>query len=302
MDRVICIMGPTASGKTAWACDLSDKINGRIISVDSALVYKGMDIGTAKPTQQELELHPHRLINLLDPSETYSAASFCQDAKKEIQAALLEEKTPILVGGTMMYFRALLQGLSEIPESNQEVRDLILQQGDSLGWSELHQRLSQIDPLAALRIKPQDRQRIARALEVYELSGRPLSSYWEEPKKRDIRYDFQCVALMQKDRSQLHARIHKRLINMMELGFLEEVRGLFGRGDLNLDLPSMRTVGYRQLWQYLDGQYETLDQAVEKAEVATRQLAKRQMTWIRNWPGLSQVDPLEMATFEKKWL
>lgn len=300
LDRVICIMGPTASGKTDWACSLSDQLNGRIISVDSALIYKGMDIGTAKPTPEELKRYPHRLIDLIEPHETYSVASFCQDAKREIDAALSEGKVPILVGGTMMYFRALLLGLSEIPAANPEVRERLLQEGEQLGWKALHQRLLKVDPEVALQIKPQDRQRIIRGLEVYEISGRPLSSFWEQKQCLDLPYHFECVALMPKDRALLHMRINLRLYKMMEQGFLDEVRGLWERGTLNKEMPAIRTVGYRQLWEYLEGHYPTLEEAVEKAAVATRQLAKRQMTWIRNWPDLLKIDLLDRERFEKK--
>jgi tRNA dimethylallyltransferase len=299
MTRVICISGPTASGKTQWACALADRLQGAIISVDSAMIYRGMDIGTAKPSAEELLRYPHRLIDVCDPRESYSAARFCDDTHREMADVITQGKVPILVGGTMMYFHALLQGLSDIPASNEVIRKALTQRADTEGLDVLYHELQRIDPTAANQMKPQDHQRILRALEVYELSGRPLSSYWGQKKTESSASSFFHVALMPKDRACLHERIRVRFMQMMERGFLEEVQRLYARGDLHADLPSMRTVGYRQLWAYCSGENPDLNDAIEKGIAATRQLAKRQMTWVRNWPGLVQLDPDDPEIVER---
>ncbi|MFC3186277.1 tRNA (adenosine(37)-N6)-dimethylallyltransferase MiaA [Shewanella intestini] len=282
--KVIFLMGPTASGKTALAIEMATKHNCEIISVDSALIYKGMDIGSAKPSKQELALAPHALINILDPSESYSAADFRADALKEIERIVAKGKTPLLVGGTMMYFKALLEGLSPLPSADETIRNNILSQAEELGWDVLHQQLCEIDPVAGERIHPNDPQRLSRALEVYRITGKTLTEL-SKTKSPALPYDVVQFAIAPTDRKVLHELIAKRFDIMLEQGFVAEVEQLKARGDLHIDMPSIRCVGYRQCWQYLDGDfdYKTM---VDKGTAATRQLAKRQLTWLRSWPEL----------------
>lgn len=289
---VICISGPTAAGKTQLAMDLFEKCNGYIISVDSALIYQGMDIGTAKPTPAELARFPHALIDIIDPSQSYSAAEFRRDALIEIEQAVELGKTPILVGGTMLYYRALLGGLSNLPSACEQVRAKLQEDAQQHGWAASHQRLAGLDPVAAARIHPNDPQRLIRALEVYELSGKTLTELTadQEPGLDLPSYQF---AVAPDDRKVLHERIYQRFESMLAQGFIEEVEQLRERGDLHLDLPSMRCVGYRQVWQYLDGEFD-YPSMLEKGVAATRQLAKRQITWLRSWPDLHWLDPTAM--------
>jgi tRNA dimethylallyltransferase len=286
-------MGPTASGKTDIAVSLHKRFPCEVISVDSALVYRGMNIGTAKPDAATLRRTPHRLIDIRDPEERYSAGDFVSDARKEMAAIFSQGRIPLLVGGTMMYFRALTEGIAELPPADTDIRATLDADAQQVGWPAMHERLCDIDPVAANRIKPNDRQRIQRALEVYMVSGKPLSQWQQEAVSdgsADIR--FVKVALQSATRKLLHERIENRLNLMLNNGFLEEVKVLHQRAGLTAQHPSMRAVGYRQLWQHLQGE-TTLDEARAKALAATRQLAKRQITWLRSESGLHSFDPLE---------
>jgi len=276
----IFLMGPTASGKTDLAIALRQHFPCDIISVDSALVYRDMDIGTAKPDAETLREAPHRLIDIRDPSEAYSAADFRADALKEIKAIHATGRIPLLVGGTGLYFRALQQGLSDLPAADPVVRERLLQQANELGWTAMHERLATIDPDTAQRIHPNDPQRIQRALEVYEVSGETMSQWYAKTKTQAWEYPVVKIILSPAQRQVLHDRIAQRFQQMLSMGLVDEVQALFDRGDLDLSLPSLRCVGYRQTWQYLLGEidYETLK---EKGIIATRQLAKRQLTWLR---------------------
>ncbi|GAA5143509.1 tRNA (adenosine(37)-N6)-dimethylallyltransferase MiaA [Thalassotalea piscium] len=285
---VVCIMGPTASGKTALAMALHDSIDSDIISVDSALVYRGMDIGTAKPTVEELAKYPHRLINIKDASESYSAAEFCKDALHEIAQIRANNRVPILVGGTMMYFKSLIEGISPLPEANADVRAKIEQEALTHGWEYLHQTLLTVDPDAGHRIHKNDPQRITRALEVYRISGKTMTEL-TKVKGAILAGDVLQFAIAPKERADLHARIALRFEQMIAQGFEQEVDKLRGRGDLHQNLPSIRCVGYRQMWQHLDGDYDH-EEMVFKGICATRQLAKRQLTWLRNWPEIRWLD------------
>lgn len=285
---IVCLMGPTAAGKTDLAVTLVEHLPLEIISVDSAMIYKGMDIGTAKPDAEVLRRAPHRLIDFLDPAEPYSAARFCEDAIREIKDITQLGKIPLLVGGTMMYFRSLLQGLAELPPANDELRSKLAAEADAIGWQEMHRQLVAVDPVAAARIHPNDPQRISRALEVYRLTGRPLSAWIREPTQV-LPYQPILLGLVVSDRVILHERIARRFDHMLEAGLVEEVRQLYLRGDLSIDKPAIRAVGYRQVWQYLNGEFDYTSMR-EKGVTATRQLAKRQLTWLRSMPNLIKID------------
>lgn len=281
-------MGPTASGKTDLAIGLRKQFPVEIISVDSALIYKEMDIGTAKPTADELALAPHRLIDILDPSEAYSAADFRADALREMEEIVAKGRIPLLVGGTMLYFKALLEGLSPLPPADPAIRAKIEQEAKEHGWQALHDELCNIDPVAGARIHPNDPQRLSRALEVFRISGKTLTEL-TETKGEPLPYEVHQFAIAPKERGELHRRIELRFQKMMEAGFEAEVRKLYDRGDLNPDMPSIRCVGYRQMWDYLAGSC-SLDDAVYRGVCATRQLAKRQITWLRSWDNLTWLD------------
>jgi tRNA dimethylallyltransferase len=281
-------MGPTASGKTQLALDLSRYFPCEIISVDSAMVYKGMDVGTAKPSLAEQKVTPHHLIDVLDPGQPYSAGRFCKEAVEAIDLILAKGKIPLLVGGTMLYFRALQRGLSPLPKADPQVRQNLSYQGQTLGWEALHRRLAHIDPDAASRISPNDAQRIQRALEVYALTGMSLTAFCQTHALKPVSYSMVNVGIMPADREQLRQRIAVRFTEMLQNGLLEEVQRLKARGDLSADMPSIRAVGYNQAWHYLSGTLNQ-QQMTEKAIFSTRQLAKRQMTWLRSWPGLQAV-------------
>lgn len=281
-------MGPTASGKTALALELAEKHNCEIISVDSALIYRGMDIGSAKPSAEELARGPHRLIDIRDPAESYSAADFRTDALAEIEQIISLGKTPLLVGGTMMYFKALQEGLSPLPSANEAIRAEIQAEADTKGWEQLHAQLRAIDPVSAERIHPNDPQRLSRALEVYRICGKSLTEL-TQIKSAPLPYDVVQFAIAPRERKVLHDLIAQRFRLMLQQGFIDEVTQLKTRSDLHLDLPSMRCVGYRQCWQYLNGEFD-YDTMVEKAVTATRQLAKRQLTWLRSWPELNWLE------------
>lgn len=277
----IFLMGPTASGKTDLAIQLRQHLPVEVISVDSALIYKGMDIGTAKPSKEELALAPHRLIDILDPAESYSAMNFREDALREMADISAQGKIPLLVGGTMLYYKALIEGLSPLPSADDKIRAEIEEKAAKHGWATLHQNLAKIDPISAARINPNDSQRINRALEVFYITGKSLTELTEQ-KGETLPYEVMQFAIAPEDRHILHDRIEQRFHKMIELGFQEEVEKLYARGDLNVNLPSIRCVGYRQMWEYLQGDYDH-DEMVFRGICATRQLAKRQITWLRGW-------------------
>ncbi len=281
-------MGPTASGKTALAIRLRQTLPVELISVDSALVYKGMDIGTAKPDAHELSQAPHRLLDIIDPAQAYSAADFRRDALKEMAEIVAGGRIPLLVGGTMLYFKALLEGLSPLPSADAAVRAEIERQAAEQGWDALHRKLQEIDPVAAQRIHPNDPQRLSRALEVFFISGKTLTELTQTSGEA-LPYQVHQFAIAPASRELLHQRIEQRFHQMLASGFEAEVRALFARGDLHTDMPSVRCVGYRQMWSYLAGEI-SYDEMVYRGICATRQLAKRQMTWLRGWEGVHWLD------------
>ncbi len=286
----VAIMGPTASGKTAAALEIAKHIPCEIISVDSALVYRQMDIGTAKPNAEELASVPHHLIDILDPTEAYSAMQFRNDALSLAQDIRARGKLPLLVGGTMLYFKVLRDGLDDLPEADPEVRARLDQEAARDGVPALHARLATLDPETAARLKPNDSQRIQRALEIIELTGKPMSALLTQKTAAALPFTLLPLALEPSDRAVLHERIARRFDLMLENdGLLNEVRKLRARGDLHLGLPSMRCVGYRQAWEYLDGQYDRAEMR-ERGIIATRQLAKRQITWLRSTPDRIVID------------
>lgn len=290
--KAIFLMGPTASGKTDLAIALRESLPVEVISVDSALIYKGMDIGTAKPSPEELAKAPHRLIDILDPAESYSAMNFRADALKEMAEITANGRIPLLVGGTMLYYKALIEGLSPLPSANSEVRAKIEQKAAEFGWGVLHQDLMAIDLVSANRINPNDSQRINRALEVFYITGKTMTELTAQ-QGESLPYDVLQFAIAPEDRIVLHQRIEQRFHKMIALGFEQEVRKLFERGDLNIDLPSIRCVGYRQMWEYLQGDI-SFDEAIFKGICATRQLAKRQITWLRGWQSeITWLDSLQ---------
>lgn len=286
LQPAIFLMGPTASGKTDLAMALYDRLPCEIVSVDSAMIYRQMDIGTATPDAEFLARYPHRLVDILDPAESYSAADFRADALREMADIQAAGKIPLLVGGTMLYYQALLKGLAQLPQADQTIRNRLVEEAEQHGWGYLHQRLQQVDPQAAERIHPNDPQRMQRALEVHELTGRSMTELWQEQEKQKLPYNVIQLCVMPQERKTLHERIEKRFHIMLEQGFENEVRQLRERGDLNLQMPSMRCVGYRQMWEYFDGVW-SYDEMVEKGIIATRQLAKRQVTWLRSWDNLN---------------
>ncbi len=288
---VVVLMGPTASGKTDLAIELQQHLPLDIISVDSVMVYRGMDIGSAKPDAETLVRAPHRLIDIRDPAEAYSAAEFCADAGREISAIHAAGRIPLLTGGTMLYYRALLYGLSELPAADAATRQKLEAEAAQIGWTAMHQRLAEIDPPAAERIHPNDPQRIQRALEVYELTGQPLSVLQQDRNKRALPYPVIKLAVAPEDRSVLHQRIELRFGQMMEQGLVAEVEALMARGDLNSSMPSIRAVGYRQVWELLSGRMDYTE-AIEKGIIATRQLARRQFTWMRSEKDLCCFDSM----------
>ena len=277
----IFLMGPTASGKSALAMELVQRLPCDIISVDSALVYRGMDIGTAKPTAAELAVAPHRLIDLLDPTQAYSAADFCRDALREMAAITAAGRIPLLVGGTMLYYKALLEGLSPLPEADPQIRSQIEAEAQDVGWAALHQQLLQLDPVAGARIHPNDPQRLSRALEVFRITGKTLTELTQQ-QGSELPYGTLQYAIAPSDRAVLRQRIAERFDAMLAQGFEAEVCQLFERGDFTPDLPSIRCVGYRQMWDYLAGVID-YEEMRYRGTVATNQLAKRQLTWLRGW-------------------
>jgi len=293
------IMGPTATGKTDLALAVHDELEADLISVDSALVYCGMDIGSAKPDAETLKRAPHQLIDIIDPSEVYSAGQFRDDALRLMRESVQNQRIPLLVGGTMLYFNALQKGMANMPDVDSSVKQSIEQEAEVYGIPAMHDRLKRVDPVAAKRIHPNDPQRIKRALEVFDSSGKTLTEFWLE-QERDVTktsfpYNRIKIALMPADRVELRKRISLRLDNMFRQGFIEEVETLFNRGDLKASMPSIRAVGYRQVWAYLAGEYG-YDEMRERAIIATAQLAKRQMTWLRKETECNFIDPKAINT------
>ncbi len=289
--RTLCLLGPTAVGKSALALMLAQRFEAQggaeIVSIDSAQVYDGMDIGTAKPTALERAQVPHHLIDLISPEASYSAGQFRRDALDVIAKIHTRGRVALLVGGTMLYYRALLEGLDDLPQADAALRTRIDTQAQLAGWPAMHAELARIDPSSAQRLSPQDGQRIQRALEVYYASGRPLSA-WQQRAGSPLPFDMTTVALQPTERSALHARIAARFSAMLDRGLVDELRALRTRYKLHADLPSMRAVGYRQAWQFLDQEIDAT-QLREQAEAATRQLAKRQLTWLRSFSNVHQV-------------
>lgn len=282
--QVFCLMGPTASGKTDLVLEAAAFLPIDIISVDSAMVYCGMDIGTAKPDKEIQTRYPHFLIDICDPSESYSVGDFYRDVMLQIEKSIAGNRIPVLVGGTMMYFHALMRGLSQLPTVDQEMRQRLCQEGEEKGWPYLHQQLIEVDPESGARIHAHDKQRISRALEVFYLTGKTISAFQKENSLQSP-YQFKWLALFPTDRSNLHHKIALRFDEMLTKGFLDEVQQLFARGDLHIGLPAIRSVNYRQAWEYLAGKI-TINEMKLKAVAATRQLAKRQLTWLRSFNNL----------------
>lgn len=295
---IICIMGPTAVGKSHCAMFLTKLLSSEIISVDSAAIYKGMIIGTATPDDNELQQVPHHLLHFLDPTQRYSAADFSNDATRLINNMHKKNIIPLLVGGTFLYFRTLLYGISPLPSSNQEVRHMILERAAKQGWDVCHQELSRIDPISAARIHPHDKQRIQRALEIFQITGKTLTELFQQPTKGLVNTTIISIGLEPPNREWLHQRIEERFHSMINKGFVEEVRHLYQREDLSLDLPAIRSVGYRQIWQYLNGEFNH-EEMCQRCIFATRQLAKRQLTWLRHWPDIHRFDCQDPHLFDK---
>ena len=280
-NKAIVILGPTASGKTALALSLAAHFKIEIISLDSALIYRDMNIGTANPNQEELSAVPHHLIDICDPCESYSAANFREDCIRLTAEISQRGAIPVICGGTMMYYKALVEGLSPLPKTDPKVREKIALKASELGWPAMHEKLKDIDPLSYVKLNPNDRQRVSRALEVYTMTGKAMSSFFSDRQDKCPfeRYEFILLPKTD-DRTELRALIRRRFEQMLEQGLVEEVRALKARGDLNLEMPSMKAVGYRQVWEYLDGSYD-YETMIEKCVVATAHLAKHQMTWLR---------------------
>lgn len=285
----IFLMGPTAAGKTDTAMALHERLGHELISVDSAMVYRGMDIGSAKPSAAELARAPHHLIDIRDPAEPYSAADFRVDAFSLMRQISAAGRVPLLVGGTMLYYKRLVEGVANLPSADPSIRQRLEAQWQAEGLISLHKQLAEVDAVSAQRIHPNDPQRLMRALEVYFASGRPMSELWAEQQPETFPWRVLSIALAPSDRSLLHQRIAQRFEVMLGEGLINEVAALKKRNDLHLGLPAMKSVGYRQVWEYLEGEYDYAT-LVERGVIATRQLAKRQLTWLRSWPELNWVD------------
>jgi tRNA dimethylallyltransferase len=302
----VFLMGPTAAGKTYLAIDLVENGNCERVSVDTSPVFIGMDIGSAKPDAQTLGRAPHHLIDICDPAETYSAVQFRSDALSVMQSIVERGRIPLLTGGTMLYFKTLVEPMADLPGGDEQVRIALAEKMNELGLESLVAELSQIDPIAHARIDLQNPQRVQRALEVFRVTGKPISSFWAEgvhdgkgklaeSAMDAFPFELKQYAVMPEDRKVLHERIATRFHQMIEQGFEQEVRGLYDRGDLHLDLPSMRAVGYRQMWQHFEGELG-FDEMIERGIIATRQLAKRQLTWMRGWPRLTIFDTSSVSS------
>ncbi len=290
----IFLMGPTASGKTALSIAIAEVFDCEIISVDSALVYQSMDIGTAKPSVEEMKGIPHHLIDIIDPVDVFSTGAFRARSLQLMKEISERGSVPLLVGGTMLYFNALYNGLAQLPAANSQIRTEIEREAEKQGWQAMHELLGTVDPKAAVRIHPNDPQRIQRALEVFRITGKSLTQLCEEASNEPIPYRQIRMVVAPTERARLHKRIEARFNQMLETGFLDEVEGLYRRGDLNESMPSIRTVGYRQAWRYLEGHYD-YDEMVERAVIATRQLAKRQFTWLRKQTSADHYQSEEVA-------
>ncbi|MCZ6887261.1 MAG: tRNA (adenosine(37)-N6)-dimethylallyltransferase MiaA [Gammaproteobacteria bacterium] len=293
MARVLTLMGPTAAGKTETALRVADAVDVDIISVDSSMIYRGMDVGTAKPDGPTLAKYPHALVDVREPSEVYSAAEFVADADLLVVRALERNRVPLLVGGTMLYFKAFRDGLSNLPSADAALRAQLSAEARQRGWPAMHEMLRAVDPLAAQRIHPNNPQRIARALEVYRASGKPMSQWFEESRGRSaserLGVDVVETVLEVGSRKSLHEIIGTRFDAMLDAGLVEEVRCLRGLAGVDVTKPSARSVGYRQVWAYLDGRYG-FDEMRERGVIATRQLAKKQLTWLRRWPDVTHLE------------
>jgi len=294
----IFLMGPTAAGKTDTAMALHERLGHELISVDSAMVYRGMDIGSAKPSTAELARAPHHLIDIRDPAEPYSAADFREDAIELMRQISAAGRVPLLVGGTMLYYKRLIEGVANLPSADPVIRQQLETQWQYEGLESLHKRLAEVDAVSAQRIHPNDPQRLIRALEVYYASGRPMSELWAEQQPETFPWRVLSIALAPSDRGLLHQRIAKRFELMMDEGLINEATALKKRNDLHLGLPAMKSVGYRQVWEYLEGEYDYAT-LVERGIIATRQLAKRQLTWLRSWPSLEWVDSQRPDALDK---
>lgn len=297
-NTIICLMGPTASGKTDLAIALTQQFPCEIISVDSAMVYKGMDIGSATPNQEELTRAPHRLINIRDPNEPYSVGEFCSDAHREIKEILSEGKIPLLVGGTMLYFNMLQRGFDNLPDTDVAAREKVNTMAKASSWPQLHQLLSEIDPGTAARIHSNDSQRISRALEIYYATNKTMTQWHQEQDLKALSYRTINLIVSPQDRTVLHKRIEQRFDKMLAEGFIDEVKKLYERDDLDATLSSIRSVGYRQAWEFLTGNCDETAMR-EKAIIATRQLAKRQFTWLRRWEDAKWFESLDPELNQK---
>ena len=291
IQSVVTLRGPTASGKTDLAIDLSDRLPIEIVSVDSVMVYRGLNIGSAKPDQKTLNNYPHHLIDICDPSVNYSLGDFYEDANEAIKLIHSKERIPLLVGGTMMYYNTLTKGLSDLPSSDQAIRKKLEDEADEIGWTELHKRLSKIDPVSGEKIEANDKQRIQRALEVYELSGKPLSSFFSDNRKKSD-YEFFNISLFPDDREILYKRIEDRFDQMLDHGLVDEVRALLNRPELSSSHNSMKSIGYKEICAHLEGK-QTLIEAKEKSILATRRLAKRQLTWLRSLDDSQKINTFD---------
>tara|TARA_B100000902_G_scaffold239429_1_gene226740 strand:+ start:2296 stop:3213 length:918 start_codon:yes stop_codon:yes gene_type:complete len=285
---IICLIGPTAIGKTDLALKIASMFPIDIINVDSAQIYRGMDIGTAKPSKEILNKHPHFLIDICNPEDTYSVGDFLFDASHQIKKSLNKNRIPLLVGGTMLYFHALINGIADLPKSDKKIRTDIEKEAEEIGWKKMHLKLKNIDPTAAEKINCNDKQRIQRALEVYELTGKKISEL-QTKKKNKREFEFQVFVKNHITREDLYKKINQRFIKMINNGFVDEVSELMKRKKLTARHPSMRSVGYRQIWQYLDNEI-SLEKATDLAQIATRQLAKRQYTWLNNMENITKID------------
>lgn len=323
---VICLMGPTAAGKTDLALALVESLPCDIVSVDSALIYKGMDIGTAKPDKEFLKKAPHKLINIIEPYESYSVARFYADVYQEIQIIIEKGRIPLLVGGTMMYYRIIQQGIANLPSADEHIRKVIVQDAEQYGWAYIHAQLKKVDPESAARIKPTDSQRLQRALEVYRVTGKTMTKLWQDQQNVSgkvsensytqthihnssqeienvgglppLPYYFLNFSIAPQDRKELHQRIEKRFDQMLDMGFLKEVDAFYRCNKISSDMTSMRCVGYRQVWEYFEGKLN-YEEMRERGIIATRQLAKRQLTWLRSWPNLYQLDTNDTKVLAK---